>query len=733
MWENLRRLPQALKAHHNFVLWREEIVNGRGTKVPYQAGPGLKKASSADPSTWSSFNEAMAVLTGEHGTEFNGLGICFEGSGITGIDLDNTLCEGGDHVSWATDLMAELHSYSETSPNGRGIHVYMLGSFQGAGIRSEKFSDDTRFEMYCRGRYFTLTGNQLPGTPAELNEFDCEQLANRARRGEIGPPGDQIKRVIANPGFPVPNGEAYDVEAFFRRHGIEVLSVKQDNGSTIYIIACPTEHGGYDPRDGRAFVVRLASGALSAGCLHESCPFYHGSGNHWRELRERYEPPGYNSPPEPPPERPEKEPPEECVGLDWHDVLIHGKKGKPANVLANVITALSYADEWHGLLSFNEFTSEVVTQRPTPWKTPAGSKWTDTDDSRCAAWLQREEHILAGSKVVAEAVQVVARDHSFHPVRTYLKGLQWDNQPRIDTWLTTYLGVENNKYSRAVGRCWLISAVTRIFRPGCQCDYMLLLEGPQGLQKSTALRELTGDEWFADRLSDLSSKDAHIELLGKWIIEMGELPNLRGVTLERFKAFITARFDRFRPPYGRRTVEHPRQCVLAASSNNKEPFIDPTGNRRIWPVECGVINIPRIKADRDQLWAEAHQSFTKNESWWLNTPELNRLAEEEQDAHYEPGVWDEIILPWIENPAQRQTLEGKPPNQVMVPVEPWLGSEPGKVSITDILIHAVGKDKDRLTQADRNQVSRCVQHIKWTYKQDRSGAYCGKRYYHKPE
>jgi putative DNA primase/helicase len=216
-----------------------------------------------------------------------------------------------------------------------------------------------------------------------------------------------------------------------------------------------------------------------------------------------------------------------------------------------------------------------------------------------------------------------------------------------------------------------------------------------------------------------------MEMRGKWIIEMSELPNLRGVALERFKAFITSRFDRFREPYGRRVSEHPRQCVLAASTNSTEPFIDPTGTRRIWPVECTDINLDLIEHDADQLLAEAYVRFCNGEKWWLETAELEALATAAQDERYEPGVWDEIILDWIENPERRETLE----SQTHIPVTPWDASEPRKVTINDILIHGIGKDADRLTQADYKQVARCLEHAKWKRKQDRSrGPHRGKRF-----
>jgi putative DNA primase/helicase len=194
-----------------------------------------------------------------------------------------------------------------------------------------------------------------------------------------------------------------------------------------------------------------------------------------------------------------------------------------------------------------------------------------------------------------------------NPVREYLRGLVWDGTERIDLWLVAYIDSPETEFVKAVGARWLISAVARVFRPGCQADYTLLLEGPQGIKKSAGLRALVGDEYFADHLSPLGSKDSFCELLGKWVIELSELSAMRRSELEAVKAFQTARIDHFRAPYAKRAQDVPRQCVFAASTNDQNPFTDSSGNRRFWPVRCGAIDVEALARDRDQLWAEAFE------------------------------------------------------------------------------------------------------------------------------
>src|SRR4029077_167441 len=212
-----------------------------------------------------------------------------------------------------------------------------------------------------------------------------------------------------------------------------------------------------------------------------------------------------------------------------------------------------------------------------------------------------------------------------------LQGLHWDGVERVDTWLAAYLGAEGTEYARAVGSRWLISAVARIFRPGAKADCCLILEGAQGIRKSTALRTVAG-EYFTDELADLGSKDAAMQTRGVWIIELSELDNLSHAEVARIKAFMSPHTDLFRPPYGMRLVESPRQCVFAGTVNHGSYLRDETGGRRFWPVVCGKIDIAELQRDRDQLWAEAKAKYRSGASWWLETLALIRLAADQQDA-----------------------------------------------------------------------------------------------------
>jgi predicted P-loop ATPase len=189
-----------------------------------------------------------------------------------------------------------------------------------------------------------------------------------------------------------------------------------------------------------------------------------------------------------------------------------------------------------------------VALKATPWGVVPKGEWTDHEDRRAAEWLQKQG-ILVSVEIAGQAVQTAARDHPFHPVRAYLDYLKWDGVERLDRWLSAYVGAQEMEYSRAVGSRWLLSAVARIFRPGAKADCCLILEGPQGIRKSTALRILAG-EYFTDELADLGTKDAAMQTRGVWIIELSELDGLSHSDVARIKAFMSRTTDRFRPPMG---------------------------------------------------------------------------------------------------------------------------------------------------------------------------------------
>lgn len=239
----------------------------------------------------------------------------------------------------------------------------------------------------------------------------------------------------------------------------------------------------------------------------------------------------------------------------------------------------------------------------------------------------------------------------------------------------------------------MISAVARVMQPGCQADHCLILQGVQGLMKSTALRTLAGDEWFNDDIEELGSKDSAMQIHGKWIIELGELDAIvsQRSEMSKVKAFITRRIDHFRPPYGRRTADYPRQCVFAGSINADTYLRDETGARRFWPVACTHVDLSALTAARDQLWAEARARHDAGAVWWLDVPELVTAAEEEQDLRYERDPWESLVWEYVEG-ARKAWLERGGPLEAF------------SIRSDEILQKAVRKESGTWNRTDQRRV-----------------------------
>jgi hypothetical protein len=323
---------------------------------------------------------------------------------------------------------------------------------------------------------------------------------------------------------------------------------------------------------------------------------------------------------------------------NWTDDLILDDDDGIRPLLANLILFLSKHPQWERVLGYDEFNARVVIRKRPPWdEEKPDTHWTDHHESQTRVWFQRQD-INAGLDDVGRAVQVAARGKPFHPVREYLDALVWDGTARLDTWLVTYFHAEDSEYIRAIGPRWLISAVVRVYDPGCKVDHLLVLEGPQGKVKTESLRTLAVKEsWFSDRLSHMATKDAAIEVSGVWLFEIAEMDALTRSSSSTAKSFLTRRYDRFRPPHSKHPISLPRQCVFAGTINPPVGgyLKDATGARRFWPVACrGVIDREGIERDRDQLWAEAVACFKAGKNWWLQTLELEALATAEQAARF---------------------------------------------------------------------------------------------------
>lgn len=324
--------------------------------------------------------------------------------------------------------------------------------------------------------------------------------------------------------------------------------------------------------------------------------------------------------------------------------------------LAELVEALNKLPVWHGVLGWNDFTNRIVFRREPPFRkgmARQGDVLRDDDIIRMRLWFEEHHGVEVSRQNLLDAARIVAGDNRFHPVQEYLKALAWDGTPRVDTWLEDFCSVtpsspEHQRLVQAVARKWLVSCVARATNPGCKVDTMLILEGRQGIGKSTALRALAGEDFFCDSLLDFGNKDACQNIQGVWIYELPELDSFLRAESASTKAFLTRTFDKFRAPYARAPMVAPRSVVFCGTVNHGGYLKDHSGNRRFWIVSCGdSINVDGIHQVRDQLWAEARHYFEQGEPWHLS-PEEDVLMREQHADRMEDEPWEEAIAAWVE-------------------------------------------------------------------------------------
>jgi len=257
--------------------------------------------------------------------------------------------------------------------------------------------------------------------------------------------------------------------------------------------------------------------------------------------------------------------------------------------------------------------------------------------------IQREYRFKPSWDDFRMVVDSAARRNRFHPVKDYLDGLEWDGNERIEEWLIAHAGAPDTPFVRAVSRIVLIAAVRRIREPGCKFDEMLVLESPEGRDKSTAFAVLASDAWFSDEAPINAETRKVIESLrGRWIVECADLSGMTRAEIEDMKAFLSRREDAAALKYDPDTTKRKRSCIFVGTTNRSNYLISDTGNRRFWPVSIEAVNIDTLRRDRDQLWAEAAYWEAKGESIRLD-PSLYAEARAEQEARRIVDPWREIL------------------------------------------------------------------------------------------
>jgi hypothetical protein len=408
--------------------------------------------------------------------------------------------------------------------------------------------------------------------------------------------------------------------------------------------------------------------------------------------------------------KPKKPPPAPGDRPGWLANAVIDEKGRIVSNVANTLLSLRGAPELAGVLAYDELLRATVLVKDLPLtanaqhasRDPLPRPVVDEDVTQIQEWIQWNGLATIGREIVHQAIDRRGREFPFHRLRDWLANLRWDGEKRLDRWLTDYLGAEASRYHATIGKMFLIAMVARVFQPGCQADYVLILQGEQGELKSTICRVLAG-EYFSDNIPDIRSKDAAQYVRGLWLIELPELSALSRADIEAWKAFITRTTERYRPFYGHRETIEPRQCLFIGTTNRSEYLHDETGNRRFWPVRIGEIDLDGLIYSREQLFAEAVHCYRAQERWWPEREFERESIEPEQEAAFEVDVWEPVIANWLHETTR---------NKVLV-------SEVGTLALSFL-------SASQIHTADARRIRGILHRLHW--RQPRRG----ERFYHRP-
>ena len=403
-----------------------------------------------------------------------------------------------------------------------------------------------------------------------------------------------------------------------------------------------------------------------------------------------------------------------------------GPTGEPSLVacIENVSQILSNDVDFAGCFARNDLSGETELVRKLPVIVGQLPPRRGPVDSYVLSYtrmaLSSVCSLSVGAELAADGIEAAARQRCYNPLHDYLRALTWDGTARLGSWLSAYLGAERTLYTESVGRWWLVSAMARAFRPGCQADHVLVLEGPQGVGKSTALGIL-GGAWFVAKLPPVRdyAKAAHA-MAGAWLVEMGELDAFRGAAGSQIKDFVSLAEDRYQPPYGRFVIRQPRSCIFAGSTNDAHYLRDATGARRFWPVPVGRIDRDALTRDRDQLLAEARVAFEDGAGWWPTADLADELAAQ-QEARHDTDDWEQVIGSWLAAPSSG--LDGCLSD---------LSQPRDGVTSVDVAKGALGVPAGDLTRDVLTRVGTALQRLGFTPKRLREQGVRVRRYWRVP-
>lgn len=624
-------IPQHMKDLDYWLLWKvaKEPKADRNGEIYYDKIPCTPKGHKADytdSKNWYSFAEVeKAYQTGK----FSGLGFVMSDShNVWTHDLDGTteheILDGFKQVT-----------YCEYSPSLEGVHAYFIAE-KPKEHRMKVNHEGTDLELFSNNKFVTVTGDQLDQD--DITDItDCDD--------SVAYLIDTIFKPNSNKSKELSFVTDYSKRSQFKDNEILDKMFKSKNGDKIKALF-DGDMSAYndDPSsadEGLAFHLAWWTNKDIEQMyrLFSQSKLWRADGSK-RRTAEQYDDYVYNYVLQPAIDGVQGG--YDPVGQGFNITIDDGEEQQPGGFKYNqdgtikkLLTNLRVMLQKHpkaGNLQFNEFTQEVTLK---------GEPITDSTLIELRLYVSDKFYMNFSKEDVLQMVDSIARERPYHPVKQMIESKEWDTVERIDRLFIDYLGADDNEYTRAVTKKWLAGAVARIYEPGIKFEMVPVLQGKQGVGKSTIADKLGGD-YFLDTLQSLgNTKDDYQLLIGNWIIELAELSSMSDTKIETMKAFISAREDKIRLPYQRIAQNYKRTSVFIGTTNPGQYLRDTTGNRRFFPVPLNnkpTKNVFKLDSYTiQQVWAEAHINYIAGEQLYLDK-EIDEVAEQYRDEAKEQNI-----------------------------------------------------------------------------------------------
>ena len=380
---------------------------------------------------------------------------------------------------------------------------------------------------------------------------------------------------------------------------------------------------------------------------------------------------------------------------------------RPKVVIENFVSIMEHDDHYSGI-RFNEISNRAEVHAVNDGKLSI-VPWSDADEARSMNYIESAYNLYSKDKHSA-ALRILFESRRYNPIRDIIDGVEWDGVARCTDFLHRWGKVEDSKYTREVSRLIFAGGIHRLYEPGCKFEDVPIFMGAQKSGKSTLSRFLAINDDYFGELRLMEGQQAIENLQGKWILEIPEMSAFtKAKDQESIKAFVSRQRDQYRKPYDKNATELLRRCIFIATSNDLNPLVDKTGNRRWYPVEFKSSAYEIYEHEQEirdyimQCWAEAKAK--------LGTKEMQNFANQSLVKEFEAAQDDAMQDDWRVGAIQ-EFLDKKRPGELTCVRElchralspnPDFPKEPTLVESKDI-----GKIMNRLKDWERCRSMRVV-------------------------